>query len=166
MNPHIQHLRRTTNLCLWTSLLISTATICFIVFSDYRFYADNRSFLWFGIAVFVLFWIDIIFFLRLSRRGIPKLRQKDNLDDKLLGYSKVVSEYYLFTFFSCIALCADILFTNNTRLIMLLMLAELTLFISFPNMYKMKRDLNISNEDMKNLFGDSYIADLSEDQNS
>ena len=35
----------------------------------------------------------------------------------------------------------------------------LVLFISYPNMYKMKNDLGLTDDEMKSLFGDAYIAD-------
>ena len=39
----------------------------------------------------------------------------------------------------------------------------LLLFLSYPNMYKMKNDLGLLEEEMTMLFGDTYISDVRRD---
>ena len=42
---------------------------------------------------------------------------------------------------------------------MLLLLHFFTLALCFPNMYKLKVDCGLNDQEMKDLFGDSYISD-------
>jgi hypothetical protein len=42
---------------------------------------------------------------------------------------------------------------------MLSMVATLTLFLAYPNIYKVKVDLGLTDEEMKSLYGDRYISD-------
>ena len=44
-------------------------------------------------------------------------------------------------------------------LLMLAMLATLMLFLAYPNMYRMKVELGLTDEEMKSLYGDRYIAE-------
>jgi hypothetical protein len=48
---------------------------------------------------------------------------------------------------------------SDTSLLMVTILLVLMLFLSYPNMYKMKNDLGLTESEMTALFGDAYIAD-------
>jgi hypothetical protein len=43
---------------------------------------------------------------------------------------------------------------------MVTILLVLMLFLSYPNMYKMRTDLGLTDAEMTALFGDAYIADI------
>ena len=45
---------------------------------------------------------------------------------------------------------------------MLLLLLVITLMLQYPNMYKIRADLGLFDEEMRHLFGDAYISDRSE----
>ena len=42
---------------------------------------------------------------------------------------------------------------------MLAMVATLMLFLAYPNIYRMKVELGLDDDEMKMLFGDRYIPD-------
>ena len=54
--------------------------------------------------------------------------------------------------------CVLIILMSDTSLLMVTILLVLLLFLCYPNMYKMKNDLGLNDEEMKSLFGDAYIT--------
>ena len=64
---------------------------------------------------------------------------------------------YLGTLFIVLSVCVIIVVTHENTLIMVLLLLFVTLMLNFPNMYKMKTDLGLNDDEMKSLFGDKYI---------
>ena len=46
---------------------------------------------------------------------------------------------------------------------MLAMVATLTLFLAYPNIYKLKTDLGLNDEEMRSLYGDKYMSDNAQD---
>lgn len=150
---------------LIASLLVAFATILFVSLSKYTFtlrigqMTDLEIFRWgmyLGCAIAV---IDLSLSLLAIRRRIPRLRQLPSLDEKLRGYTTLIKNLYYGTTAATVALSLIVTLTGNSRLIMFLILIVLTLFLAFPNMYKMKVDLGLDDDTMKSLFGDNYIPD-------
>ena len=54
--------------------------------------------------------------------------------------------------------CILIVLMSDTSLLMVTILLVLLLFLSYPNMYKMKNDLGLTDAEMTALFGDAYIS--------
>jgi hypothetical protein len=44
------------------------------------------------------------------------------------------------------------------------MISVLTLFLAYPNIYRIKVELGLTDEEMKQLFGDRYICENNEKQ--
>ena len=55
-------------------------------------------------------------------------------------------------------LCLLMRLSNQNVLLMLTMVVVLTLFLSYPNIYRIKVDLGLTDDEMKTLFGDQYIS--------
>ena len=53
---------------------------------------------------------------------------------------------------------ATVLSAQNV-LLMLAMVATLMLILAYPNIYRIKVELGLTDEEMKSLYGDQYIAD-------
>src|SRR5574344_432130 len=158
-SAQIRKIRTTAYIGLFGSLAIPPATILFYYISRHRFYMDNHSYRLFFIAGAVLAVIDIAIILFSLRRQMPKLRQLDSIDEKFHQYTSLINYIYIGTFFVVLFECAIVVFSYNNTLIMLLLLLVLMLFLSFPNMYKIKVDLGLDDEQMTSLFGNDYIAD-------
>jgi len=166
LNKYIKSIRRASNTGLFVSLFLSLATILFMVFSKYRFYMNGNGYLYCMIAGCIVAVLDISAVLMGVRKTNPKLRQNDNLEEKIKGYCSLVKNIYLGTMVAAIVLCTIIVLSNNSKLIMLLLLVVLVLFFCFPNMYKMKIDLGLDDEQMKMLFGNDYIPSESVEEDS
>ena len=48
---------------------------------------------------------------------------------------------------------------SSLPLLMITILLVLLLFLSYPNMYKMKNDLGLTDDEMTSLFGSNYVRD-------
>ena len=51
------------------------------------------------------------------------------------------------------------LLMSNTNLLMITILLVLLMVITFPNMYKIKNDLSLTDDEMTDLYGSDYIRD-------
>ncbi|MCQ2300404.1 MAG: hypothetical protein MJZ81_09805 [Bacteroidales bacterium] len=159
----IKKIKTASNIGLWGSLAVAAATIAFVMLSRYRFYMNDRAFNYIMIASIVLTLGHMAVVLTGVRKNVPLLRQNDNLGEKLEGYLALVRRIYYGSLAVMVVLCAAIILSYNTRLIMFALLLVLVLFLSFPNMYKIKVDLGLDDNQMKMLFGDKYIPDQEPD---
>ena len=92
------------------------------------------------------------------RKNAPKLRQTDGVDQKLEGYAKIVSSVCYLSLFVVFLVGAVIVITHENVLIMLLMLLFVSLVLNYPNMYKIKADTGLNDDEMKEIFGEKYLG--------
>lgn len=162
MQKYIKKIRRAANIGLYGSLLLCLATVAEHYLDKYVWVREitandytRRLFMIVGLVVAVGV---IAYTLFAMRRGAPRLRQTDLVEEKLKGYAKLISGSYYLMLFAVAIVGAIIVVTHLNTLIMLLMLQFLTLMLNYPNMYKMKADLGLADDEMKELFGDKYIT--------
>ena len=155
----IKKIRRSANVGLYGSLIVIIAVVIFH-FCPYTFAQQTeevqRMMLIVGMVVAVL---AVVLALLAIRKSTPRIRLMDDVDKKIEAYASYISTLYGCTFVVAIIECAIILLMSDTSLLMVTMLLVLLLFLSYPNMYKMKHDLGLEDDTMKALFGDDYIAD-------
>lgn len=155
----IKKINRSANIGLYGSLIVIIAVIIFH-FCPYTFAQQTeevqRTMLIAGMVVAVL---AVVFSLFSIRKTTPRIRLMDDVDKKMAAYASYISTLYGCTFVVVIIECAIILLMSDTSLLMVTMLLVLLLFLSYPNMYKMKHDLGLDDDTMQELFGDAYIAD-------
>lgn len=158
MNKHIKAIRRNSRLGLWGSVAAVILTVVFIYAVPYRFYPSANTSRWMLIAGVVLSVLAVSMTLLSVRRQIPRLRQTDDLEGKLGGYSVFIREVYFNMLAVVVIVCAFTLLSARNQLLMLAMVSALVLILCFPNMYKMKADLGLDDDMMRELFGDRYIG--------
>jgi len=103
--------------------------------------------------------VDIALILFSMRKQMPRLRQLDDIDERLSRYASMVQSGYLITLFVTLLVAAVVVITHENTLIMLMLLLGLTLMLNYPNMYKIRADLGLLDDEMRSLFGDAYISD-------
>lgn len=162
MTDLIKKFRRTANWGLYGSMTVAILTIIFHFTPYHISYQQPEVKQWMLIAGTVLAILAIVMVLLVLRRTTPALRQLDNLEQKLQGYSNYICNLYRTTFFIVVVECALIVLMTDTALLMVTCLLVLLLFLSYPNMYKMKTDLGLTNAEMVLLFGSDYIPDNNE----
>ena len=87
------------------------------------------------------------------------MRQAETLEAKLSGYAQHIRSLYISMFVVVALICCFMVLSAQNVLLMLAMVATLMLFLAYPNIYRIKVDLGLTDEEMKSLFGDRYIAD-------
>ena len=162
-NTYIKSISRIANVGLWGSLFFSALTVA-LHYLPVRVTIEavtndaevSHRFMLFGLVVAVAV---IAFFLFYLRREIPRVRQKDTVDERLAKYNNIVRTIYVVTLFAVTAVGVIEILTGENALIMLLLLMFIMLMLNYPNMYKMKADMGLNDDEMKSLFGDQYIGD-------
>jgi len=156
---NIKTIQRTSRLCLWGSVAAVILTVIFIYASRYRFYPSEHTARWMLVAGSVLAVLAVSMTLLTVRRQVPRLRQMEGLEQKLAGYASHVRSVYGTMLFVVVLLCAFTLFSARNVLLMLAIVSVLVLFLNYPNIYRIKVDLGLTDEEMQSLFGDRYIKD-------
>ncbi|MBP5341371.1 MAG: hypothetical protein J6Y52_03300 [Bacteroidales bacterium] len=155
---HIKTIRRSSAIGLWGSMGMVILTVLFIYLSPWRFYPSAYTSRWMLIAGAVLAVLAVSMTLLTVRRTIPRLRQSDGLELKLGGYAAHVRSLYLTMWAVVVLLCAFTILSARNTLLMLAIVTVLVLFLNYPNMYRIKIDLGLTDEEMQSLFGDKYIG--------
>ena len=159
MNQYIKAIRRSSAIGLWGSVGLCIAAALFGLASRYRFYPSEYTAQWMLIAGSVLAVLAMSMTLLTIRKQVPAIRQTEALEEKLKAYAQHVRSVYLTMLGVVALLCAGAVFSAQNLLLALAMLATLMLFLAYPNMYKMKVDLGLGDEEMQSLFGEKYISD-------
>lgn len=169
-HPAIRKLRRSANIGLYGTLLIVLLTIVEHYLSNYVWVRQivaneytRHLLLMVGLIVSV---VDIALILFSMRKQMPRLRQLEDIDDRLTRYASIVQNGYLITLFVSLFVAAIVVITHENTLIMLMLLLGLTLMLNYPNMYKIRADLGLLDDDMRRLFGNDYISDKASLQQS
>ncbi len=160
MDKKLKEISRTAAIGLWGSVAIVILVGLFHYLSPYRFYQSDYIARWMLIAGVVLAVLAVSAALLVIRKQIPAIRQSDaSLEGKLQMYLSHIKSLYLSMFgvVACIGIL--IVLSGQSVMLMLAMVSTLTLFLAYPNMYRMKVELGLTDDDMKSLYGDKYIPD-------
>lgn len=161
-NP-VRAIRIAANVGLWGTLFFAMLTIAEYYLAEYVWENvittndyTHRLLLYGGLIVVVLYIATVLLTIR---RQIPRVRQLDAVEERLDRYKGMVQLIYFIGLIVSIIVCAVVIITRENALLMLLLLHFTTLAMCFPNMYKIKVDCGLNNQDMRDLFGESYISD-------
>lgn len=159
MKQLIKKFCRAANIGLYGSIGAVLIAVIFH-FSPYHVtYQSPQVARWMLIAGTILAVLAVVMMLLTIRKTTPALRQLDSLEGKIQGYQSYISNLFSSTLAIVIIECILIILMSDTSLLMVTILMVLVLFLSYPNMYKMKNDLGLTDDQMKQLFGDEYIMD-------
>jgi Flp pilus assembly protein TadB len=157
----IKSIRLVANIGLYGTLLLSMLTIAEHYLDKYvwvRTITTNEyTRHLFMVVGLVLAVVDIAAVLFAMRRTTPRLRQMDSVDERLAGYRSLIRTTYIATLVVTAIVATVIIVTHENTLIMLLLLLFITLVLNYPNMYKMKADMGLTDKEMKELFGEQYL---------
>lgn len=158
MNKYLASIKRTSAIGLWGSVAVVILSSAFML-SPYRVVPQNAyAARWMLIAGSVLTVLAVSMALLTVRKRIPTLRQCERLDAKLEGYAQHIRSLYMSMLVVVLVVCVLTLVATQHVLLMLAIVATLLLFLSYPNMYRVKVDLGLTDEEMRSLYGDQYIA--------
>lgn len=157
MNKYTKQIQTSSRIGLWGSVAAVILTVAFI-YSPWRFYASAQTARWMTVAGTVLAVLAVSMTLLTARRTVPSLRQTEGLETKLQGYASYVRSIYTTMLVVVVLLCALTLLSSRNVLLMLALVSTLVLFLNFPNIYRVKVDLGLTDDEMRSLYGDRYIG--------
>lgn len=156
MTDNLKKIRRTANIGLYGSIAVIILAVVFH-FSPFRITPQQPDVQrWMLIAGSVLAVLAIVIILMTIRKAAPAIRQLDSVDCRVKNYAAYISNLYIGSLSVVLVECVLIVLMSDTSLLMVTILLVLLLFLSYPNMYKMKGDLGLTDEQMSALFGDDY----------
>ena len=156
----IKKIRRYSQMGLWGAVTVVILASFFVFVSPVHFTQNTQMSRWMLIAGSVLAVLAVSMSLLTIRKQIPRLRQTEDLGQKLSGYASHIRSLYLTMFAVVFIICLFMVLSNQKVLLMLVMVSVLTLFLAYPNIYRIKVELGLTDEEMKSLCGDKYIADV------
>jgi len=159
MQNLIRKIRRTANWGLYGSIAAVLLVVIFHFSPWHITYQSPQVSRWMLIAGAILAVLAVVMALMTIRKTTPRLRQLSDLDQKLTGYTTYITNLYRGSLSIVIIECVFILLMSDTSLLMITILLILLLFLAYPNMYKMKNDLGLTEDEMTSLFGSDYIRD-------
>lgn len=165
----IRSIRRAANIGLYGSLAAALLTLAEYYLAEYvwvrQIVTNEYTYHLFFVTAPILTVVGISYILLTVRRQIPKIRQMDDVESKLVRYRGLVRGVYFILLTVVLLCCVLTVILHESIVITLLLLLFFTAVMCYPNMYKMKNDMGLLDEEMVDLFGDSYIRDKQEDNN-
>lgn len=159
MKDLIRKIQRTANWGLYSSIAAVLVVVIFHFSPWHITYQSAQVSRWMLIAGSILAVLAVVMALLTIRKTTPRLRQLESLEAKMQGYSTYISNLYRGSLAIVIIECVLIVLMSDTSLLMITILLILLLFLSYPNMYKMKNDLGLPDDEMTSLFGSNYVRD-------
>ena len=160
----ITKIKRSAQVGLWGSVAAVIASAVFFYASPWQFRQSEQVSRWMLVTGAVLAVLTVSMSLLVIRRQVPALRKQESLEAKLQGYASHISSLYLTVLAVVVMVCLMMILSAQNVLLMLAIVATLMLFLAYPNIYKMKVDLGLTDGEMKMLFGDRYIADSKDEE--
>jgi hypothetical protein len=157
LEKETQSIKRNSQIGLWGAVGAVILTAAFMM-SPWTLRQTALVSRWMLIAGSLLAVLAVSMTLLVVRRQVPRLRQAETLEAKLQGYASHVKSTFLSMLAVVVLLCLMTVLSGQSVLLMLSMVTTLTLFLAYPNIYRVKVDLGLTDEDMKNLYGEQYIA--------
>ena len=147
MNDLIRKIRRTANWGLYGSIGAVLIVVIFHFSPWHVSYQQPQVARWMLIAGTILAVLAVVMALMTIRKTTPRLRQLDSFEQKFQGYAAYISSLYRGTLAIVVIECVLIVLMSDTALLMITILLILLLFLSYPNMYKIKNDLGLTDEE-------------------
>ncbi|MBR1766182.1 MAG: hypothetical protein IJ745_03965 [Bacteroidales bacterium] len=159
-------IKRSAQWGLWGSVAAAIAASLFLYAGRWEFLPQSEYVTrWMLVAGCVLAVLSVSMVLLVLRKRIPNLKYKEEgLQAKLAGYGDLIRSVYMTVLGEVVFLCVLTVLSAQTVLLMLAMVSVLTLVLAYPNIYKVKVDLGLTDEEMKSLYGDQYIAESKDGQ--
>lgn len=158
-------IRRSAQLGLWGSVAVVILASVFLYASPWRFSAQSEyTRHWMLVVGSVLAVLSLSMALLVIRKQVPRLRQADGLEAKLTGYANHISSLFLSILTVVVILCLMTVVSGQNVLLMLAMVTVLMLILAYPNIYKVKVDLGLTDEEMSSIYGDLYVVEKKDEE--
>lgn len=157
MEKNVKTIKRSSRTGLWVTVGAVILTAAFLL-TPFVFRLSEYHARWMLVSGVVLAVLAVSMTLLTVRRRVPQMRQLDTLEEKLDAYAQYVRSVFYTMVAVVVILCVFVILSGNSVLLMLAMVSTLVLFLNFPNIYRIKVDLGLSDDEMRSLFGEKYIS--------
>lgn len=158
-------IRRSAQLGLWGSVAVVILASVFLYASPWRFSAQSEyTRHWMLVVGSVLAVLSLSMALLVIRKQVPRLRQAEGLETKLTGYANHIRSLFLSILTVVVILCLMTVVSGQNVLLMLAMVTVLMLILAYPNIYKVKVDLGLTDEEMSSIYGDLYVVEKKDEE--
>lgn len=158
-------IKRSAQLGLWGSVAVVILASVFLYASPWRFSAQSEyTRHWMLVVGSVLAVLSLSMALLVIRKQVPRLRQADGLETKLAGYANHIRSLFLSILTVVVILCLMTVVSGRNVLLMLAMVTVLMLILAYPNIYKVKVDLGLTDEEMSSIYGDLYVVEKKDEE--
>lgn len=157
MEKNVKTIKRSSRTGLWVTVGAVILTAAFLL-TPFVFRLSEYHARWMLVSGVVLAVLAVSMTLLTVRRRVPQMRQLDTLEEKLDAYAQYVRSVFYTMAAVVVILCVFVILSGNSVLLMLAMVSTLVLFLNFPNIYRIKVDLGLSDDEMRSLFGEKYIS--------
>lgn len=161
----MKQIKTASRIGLIGSILVVAVTIAWVWLSKYTFRQTNQVHAAMMVVSCLLAIGGMSWMLFNTRRSIPQIRQLDGVEERLQRYCSHVKGMYYGMLAVVVALCVLCVLMGDKNMLMLILLVTLTLFMAFPNIYRMKVDMGLTDEQAQEMFGDQYIPDANRERN-
>lgn len=159
MQQLTRKIRRSANFGLFGSIAVILVVLIFHFSPWHITYQSQEVFSWMLISGTILAVLAVVMALFSIRNTPRRLRELPTVEQKMQGYSSYISSLYKGSLAIVVIECILMLLMSNTNLLMITILLVLLMVITFPNMYKIKNDLFLTDDEMTDLYGSDYIRD-------
>lgn len=158
-------IKRSAQLGLWGSVAVVILASVFLYASPWRFSAQSEyTRHWMLVVGSVLAVLSLSMALLVIRKQVPRLRQTEGLEAKLTGYANHIRSLFLSILTVVVILCLMTVVSGQNVLLMLAMVTVLMLILAYPNIYKVKVDLGLTDEEMSSIYGDLYVVEKKDEE--
>lgn len=162
MNKYIKQIRTWANIGLIGSLIVVIIAILFKYLSPMVFRQTDEVYRTLTIASSAFSILDMVVILTGIRKTKRRILATPDIEQRLKDYTSMTQTNSLYTLISTVTVSAIIILIGNYNLLMLAMMLVLILFFTYPNMYRIKVELDLDDSQMKELFGDQYVGETDE----
>ncbi len=158
-NLYLRQIKTASRIGLIGSIIVVAVTISWMMWSKYTFHQSPQVHSALLIVCTVLAIGGMGIMLITVRKRLPKLRQLDDVEERLSGYCSIVKGIYYGVFAVIVIMCMGTILMGDKNMLMMVLLVTLSLFMQFPNVYRIKVDIGLTDPQAKALFGDAYLSD-------
>lgn len=158
-NLYLKQIKTASRIGLIGSIIVAATTIAWMLWSKYTFRQSPQVHSALLVVCTLLAIGGMSAMLLTVRKRLPKLRQLDDVAERVQGYCAVVKGIYYGMFAVIVIMCIGTVLMGDKNMLMMVLLVTLSMFMQFPNIYRMKVDMGLTDQQAKELFGDDYISD-------
>lgn len=158
-NYYMKQIKTASRIGLIGSVIVAAATIAWMMWSQYTFRQSPQVHSTLLVVCTLLAIGGMSGMLLTVRKRFPKLRQLEEVEERLQGYCAIIKGIYYGMFAVIVVICTGTVLMGDKSMLMMVLLVTLSLFMQFPNIYRMKVDMGLTDQQAKELFGNDYIPD-------